>query len=277
MSDPTPLSANSNHTLPNVEMPALLDAQAQLQAMNDAWWRVNDALRLLRGQDDDEAAFLSNALTDVDALHVHMRRLQNSVNHLAESVRERHDASAMKALTPSSPKEIEVRARLAQANQNLSALYQYLQTLCRQSAASLVQEIQQPVEGSAFPLQDAEVRVELDYLLDESNPLFDEKSNNILARQEPMLCSVTSRGVKINTRPDDPQHDNWLDYNHPWMKHQGWLTHDVLEHNDGKNPRFGVAALLHTDTVWVEVHAVRSYAYDLHAGRFVALATKKQA
>jgi hypothetical protein len=275
MGDQTPLSANDNHALPNVEMPALLDAQAQWQVMNDAWWRVNDALRLLRGQDDDEAEFLSDALTDLDALHVQMRRLQRSVDHLAESVRERHDASALKALTPSPQKETEVRARLAQADQNLNALYQHLQALCRQNAASLVQEIQQPIEGSAFPLHDAEVHVELDYLLDESNPLFDDQSNNILARQEPIFCSVTARGAKICTRPDDPEHDNWLDHKHPWMVHQGWLTHDVLEHNDGKNPRFGVAALLHTDTVWVEVHAVRSYAYDLRAGQFVVPETKK--
>jgi hypothetical protein len=57
------------------------------------------------------------------------------------------------------------------------------------------------------------------------------------------------------------------------MDRQGWLTHDVLEHNYGHNPRLGLPALLRTGHIYVDVHAVRSYVFDLQTGQFVTRVT----
>ena len=83
------------------------------------------------------------------------------------------------------------------------------------------------------------------------------------------MINVNAEGVKSREMDDDPELDNWLDYKHTWMSRQGWLTHDVLEHNHGQQPRFGVAALLHTGFIWVEVNTLRSYVVDLNAGQFL--------
>ncbi|OYU10511.1 MAG: hypothetical protein CFE38_17360 [Comamonadaceae bacterium PBBC1] len=130
-------------------------------------------------------------------------------------------------------------------------------------------------------MSDAEVEVRLEYKLDESNALYDEMSNKLLASQEAMGGRVGPEGLNMQVMDDDPavhnwldEKHNWLDEKHRWMDRQGWLTHDLLAHNRGHHPRFGVAALLQTDTVWVEVHTVHSYAFDLRAGVFASPESK---
>lgn len=260
MSTPNPRHERDT-ALNDVQIPALMDAQAQLKLMQDAWWRVNDALLLAQISDE--------AINDLNALKEKLKHLQRTVNQLAEQARTHHDQITLEELSPIRQDKEDVRKRLAHADLNLSALYQHLQVLCHRSAESLAQEVSSKSINNDFSFWDAEVRAELDYMLDESHPLYDENSDNILASQEPIFWPVTAEGVQAHVMSDDPTHDNWLDYQSPWMTRQGWLTHDVLEHNYGRHPRFGMAALLHTHTVWVEVHTVRSYAYDLHAGKFV--------
>lgn len=46
-------------------MPALQDAFEQLEVMHDAWWRVNDALLLLRNMETVDPAFMPDALVDL--------------------------------------------------------------------------------------------------------------------------------------------------------------------------------------------------------------------
>lgn len=54
------------------------------------------------------------------------------------------------------------------------------------------------------------------------------------------------------------------------MAHQCWLTHDVLEYSHGHNPSMGLPALLRTGLIYVDVHSVRSYVFDVRTGQFVA-------
>lgn len=54
------------------------------------------------------------------------------------------------------------------------------------------------------------------------------------------------------------------------MPHQCWLTHDLLEHNHGHNPHMGLLALLRTGLIYLDVHGVRSYVFDVRTGQFVA-------
>jgi hypothetical protein len=254
----------------DVYMPALQDAIEQLQVMHDAWWRVNDALRLLKDMPSDDPTFMPDALADLAVLSRKIRHLQDGVRCELDVWRKRIDDQAVLAMARSPEDAAAFRARLAQADLNLSALYQHLLQLGKRCGEPMGQEISGHASGFPPPLWDAEVCVSLDYMLDDDHPLFDEMSNNSLAQQEPIYWRVTADGIRAHERDDDPQIDNWLDYPHRWMDRQGWLTHDVLEHNDGHHPRFGVAALLHTSHVWVEVKTVRSYVYDLHAGRFVS-------
>jgi hypothetical protein len=267
------VQAPPGSTPDDVQRAALQDAMAQAQVMHDAWWRVNDALRLWCAQSPDAPAG-AKALAQVQALRGPIMLLKQSLRRMAQQAGEARDASALAAMTATPEGEALVRARLKQADLNLSALYQQLQALCVHSAAPLVREVADPAGQGLPPLCDAEVEVRLDYKLDESNALYDEMSNNILASQEAMGGRVGPEGLNMQVMDDDPAVDNWLDYKHRWMDRQGWLTHDVLEHNHGHHPRFGVAALLQTDTVWVEVHTVRSYAFDLRAGEFISPESK---
>jgi hypothetical protein len=254
----------------DVYMPALQDAIEKLQVMHDAWWRVNDALRLLKDMPSVDPTFMTNALADLEVLSQKIRHLQDGVYRQLNAWRQRIDGLAVQAMARSPEEAAALRARLAQADLNLSALYQHLLQLGKRCGEPMVQELSGHASDFSPPLWDAEVFVSLDYMLDDDHPLFDEMSNNILAQQEPIYWRVRADGVGSREMDDDPQIDNWLDYPHRWMDRQGWLTHDVLEHNYGHHPRFGVAALLHTSHVWVEVKTVRSYVYDLHAGRFIA-------
>ena len=257
----------------DVQWAALQDAVAQAQVMHDAWWRVNNAMRLWCAQSPDAPAG-AKALAQVQALRLPLKLLKQSLRHMAQKAGKARDASAMAAMTATPEGEALVRERLKQADLNLSALYQQLQALCAHSAAPLVREVAHPAGQGLPPLSDAEVEVRLEYMLDESNALHDEMSNNILASQEALGGRVGPEGLNMQVMDDDPAVHNWLDEKHPWMVRQGWLTHDLLAHNRGHHPSFGVAALLQTDTVWVEVHTVRSYAFDLRAGDFVSPESK---
>lgn len=261
--------SNDSISLEDLQWAGLLDANAQLNTMRDAWWRVNAGLRLLRGQDADEIHPLGEVIDDLKALEKKLGHVERAVQYMVRKTGQKRDAAALQDMTPSDEYDCAVRERLAQIDLNLSGLYQEMQAMCRQSAAPLVQEAQADAASNHSPLWDAEVHADLDYMIDEPHPLYDKESNNILAKQEAIHWTVNATGLKDHIRPDNTEQDNWLDCLHPWMNRQGWLTHDLLEHHYGQSPYFGVATLLQTQTIWVEVHTVRSYAYDLKAGKFV--------
>ncbi|WP_233254962.1 hypothetical protein [Limnohabitans sp. T6-5] len=269
---PVPNYQNAPHEADPMDlfMPALQDAIEQLEVMHDAWWRVNDALLLLHNMETVDPAFMPDALADLEVLRVKIGHLKHAVRWELDEQRQRMDARAVQAMTRSPEDTAALRTQLAQADLNLSTLYQHLLQLGKQCGQPLVQELSGHASGFPPPMWDAEVRVSLDYMLNDDHPLYDDRSNNHLARQEPINWHVNAEGVKSREMDDDPQQDNWLDYKHAWMSRQGWLTHDVLEHNYGHHPHFGVAALLHTGFIWVEVNTVRSYVFDLNSGRFIA-------
>jgi hypothetical protein len=213
---------------------------------------------------------MPDALTDLEVLRKKIGHLQHTVRRELDERRQCLDARAVKAMAYSPEGTAVLRARLAQADLNLSKLYQHLVQLGKQCGQPLVQEVAGHESGFPPPMWDAEVRVSLDYMLDDDHPLYDESSNNQLARQEPINWHVKAGGVKSREMDDDPQQDNWLYQKHTWMNRQGWLTCDVLEHNHGHHPRFGVAALLHTGSIWGEVNTVCSYVFDLKSGCYIA-------
>jgi hypothetical protein len=265
----TPAVPDSLDPLPS-QMTALQDAAAQLRRMDDAWWRVNDDLRLLRGLGPEAATFIDGALADLDNLDRPVNRLRKKVLGQLERCRDRIDVHAVRAMTQSPEDEATLRARLAQADVNLGVLYKHLLQLGRQFAQPLVNEVLGNEPGFPPLALDAAVRIDLDYLCDQDHPPNDAKAGHVMAHQEALFCWVTKKQVCDNAMKEDLEKENWIDMSHPWMDRQCWLTHDVLEHNYGHNPHFGVAALLQTGTVRVQVKTTRSYEYDLHAGRFAS-------
>lgn len=252
------------------QMTALQDAAAQLRRMDDACRRVNEDLRLLRCLGPAGATFIDGALADSHHLDRPVHRLRNKVLRQLERCRDRIDAHAVSAMTRSPEEEATLRARLAQADVNLGVLYTHLLQLGREFAQPLVNEDLGDEPGFPPLASDAVVRVDLDYLCDQDQPTQDYKAAQVLAHQEALFCWVSKQQVCDNAMEEDLEKENWLDYPHRWMDWQCWLTHDVLEHNYGHNPHFGVAALLQTRMVRVQVKTTRSYEYDLHAGRFVS-------
>lgn len=252
------------------QMATLELALAQMRVIDDAWWRVNDDLRLLRGLEADGVPFMDTALAELKTLEKLIWSLKDAIKWQIESCRKRMDAQAVDAMTRSPEDESVLRARLAQADVNLRMLYKHSLQLGRQRAQSLLNEALGHEPGFPPLAGDVVVNVELDYLLDQGQPMHDDQDGHILAHQEALFCWISDKEISDNAMEEDLENENWLDYRHKWMSRQCWLTHEVLEHNHGHNLRFGMAALLKTGTVRVLVRTKRSYEYDLHAGRFVS-------
>ena len=162
-----------------------------------------------------------------------------------------------------------LRERIAQANQRLKDLYPQLLTLTQQSAEPLLREWQGPQTNS--PLHDAYTSVEMLYLLDKSDPRHDQLNERILGDQSVLYWTATVEPQSLFDEEEQSWwiNHNWLDHPHPWMTEQCWLAHDLLESNDGRYPMEGLASLLRVRDVHVNVHAVRSYVFDMEQGRFV--------
>ncbi|WP_133240082.1 hypothetical protein [Limnohabitans planktonicus] len=64
---PVPNHQNAPHEADPLDlfMPALQDAIEQLEVMHAAWWRVNDALLLLRNMETVDPTFMPDALVDL--------------------------------------------------------------------------------------------------------------------------------------------------------------------------------------------------------------------
>jgi hypothetical protein len=120
-----------------------------------------------------------------------------------------------------------------------------------------------PLAGNAL------VSVELEYLPDQNELTHTDQGGTVLAHQEALFCWDSDKGIRDNAMEEDLENERWIDLSHPWMSWQSSLIHDVLEHNYGRNPRFGVAALLKTGAVRVQLRTQRTYEYDLNKGLFV--------
>ena len=242
-------------------------ASKAISELNASLWSHEDALRplspaVIAQKDTCLQAFAEGK----DTCQTMSRRLRRLVDTWARV----YDAAVLEKIANTPEQEVQLRTRIAQADQSLKSLYPQLLALCQQVAIPVQQEWQTPLPQQ--PLHDGRVHVVLDYTLDATDAQFDEDQDNTLARQE-VLSWVTGLNSAWLFDPKDEAmriNDNWLDYKHPWMSQQCWLSHDVLEHNYGQNPRMGVAALLRTGRIYVDVHSVRSYVYNVTSGVFEA-------
>jgi hypothetical protein len=243
--------------------------QKTLKAVDEfqqSCWTLDDTVRPLIPEVVTQKDACLQAFAELNDM---CRKMNRSLRRLVDTWARAHDAAVLEKIANTPEQEAQLRTRIAQADQSLKSLYPQLLALCQQAALPVQQEWQTPLPQQ--PLHDGRVHVALDYTLDEADAQFDEDQDNTLARQK-VLSWFTGLNSAWLFDPEDEAmriNDNWLDYKHPWMSQQCWLSHDVLEHNYGQNPRMGVAALLRTGRIYVDVHSVRSYVFDLQQGRFV--------
>lgn len=249
--------------------PVALALQRLMRSLLAVWQdcdHLADVTRLYPPGDEASWAEFWAQLADMSRASKSLRRHAQSVSR--EWMAQSNDAAL--AHMGSTPEQAAaLRERIALANQRLKDLYPQLLALTRQSAVPLLEEWRSP--QADVPLHDARTNVELSYMLDESDPGYDEEGDNILADQSVLYWTAAVEPQSLFDEEEQSYwiNDNWLDYPHRWMTHQCWLAHDLLEHNDGQNPLGGLAALLRVRHVHVDVHAVRSYVFDLQQGRFV--------
>jgi len=254
---------------------AIHKVQLGIRPLQQACWRLIDLARVHAPEPDPQGRFDAQQVwtelqAELEALSETCSRLIQTLRRAAQAWSPQQDEAALARMASSPAREAELRKRIAQLDRHLMGLYLQLVSLCEQAATPLQQEWQAPQAGR--PLHRAHVEVELEYTLAGTDPCYDDNDDNTLAVQELLSWSAGFGGVEVpNAESVHMQiHDNWLDYPHPWMAHQCWLTHDVLEHNHGHHPRMGLPALLRTGRIHVDVHAVRSYVFDLQTGQFVA-------
>lgn len=244
-------------------MQETLKAIEGVQAMS---WAHEDALRPLSPRLIPQKGEFLQSLEKAKGA---CRKVSHRFMRLVDTWVRAHDAAALHELASTPAHEAQLRQRIAHANQSLQTLYPQLLALCQQVAARLQQEWQSPSPQN--PLHDGHVHVELHYELDGADVQYVDDQDNLLTKQVVLDWSTGPQGCS-DFDPEaqsDRIHDNWLDHPHPWMDQQCWLAHDLLEHSYGSNPRMGVAALSRTGRVYVDVHSVRSYEYDLCNAVFV--------
>lgn len=236
--------------------------------IGDLWATCREAAEAVRTMNPVEVQNPGDLLQNLAEVNDVCKLLMRKVKCLAEVWGRELDQSALQALASTHAQEALLRQRIAHIDRNLQSLFPQLLALCQQAATSQ-QEWNTPLP--AQPLHYARTHVALDYTLDEADAQFDDQQDNTLARQEAVFWTTgMEHADPFNAQAMSMRiHDNWLDCPHRWMSHQCWLTHDVLEHNYGQNPRMGLAALLRTGRIHVDVHTVRSYVYDLNRGEFV--------
>lgn len=142
-----------------------------------------------------------------------------------------------------------------------------LQKLMAQIATEQAEQLQSEYASPTSLLADFELEGELNYLLAESDPAWDDESetDNILATRDAwistgaetleMLASAANTGSYTGSSELLPQ--------------QCWFMHDLLDHSYRlSDPELSDENLLRVDKVWVNVKTTRQYCLNLRTGEF---------
>lgn len=205
---------------------------------------------------------ITNTLVDVACSLAHMEqemhKLTNRVNQLADAQRQ---PPASSVVTTDS---VTHAYRLSIIDRHLRALQKFLVL----QGQSLTIELKNELADPASSLADFEIETQLHYVLAKDNPRYDDEDDNILTSRS-QFRAVTSNELPLENQLLEIDTQNFADSpNHP-MSQQGWLSHDVMEHDLGiDSPAIGPQGLLRVGKVWVEVIAKRQYWLNLHSGQF---------
>jgi hypothetical protein len=205
---------------------------------------------------------LTNTLVDVACSLAHieqeMQMLKNRVNQLVDTQRQTPVSSV--ATTDS----VTHTYRLGIIDRQLRELQKFL----IQQGQALTIELEAELANPTSSLADFEIETQLHYVLAKDDPQYDEEDDNILTSRT-QFRAATSNELPLEDQLLEIDTQNFADSpNHP-MPQQGWLSHDVMEHDLGiDSPAIGPRGLLRIGKVWVEVIAKRQYRLNLKTGLF---------
>ena len=140
-----------------------------------------------------------------------------------------------------------------------------LQKLIAQIANEQAKQLEVEFSSSSL-MADFEIDGELNYLLAESDPAWDDESatDNILATRDAwistgaetleMLASAANTGSYRGSSELLPQ--------------QCWFMHDLLDHSYGSRHELSDENLLRVEKVWVDIKTTRQYCLNLRTGEF---------
>ena len=205
---------------------------------------------------------LTNTLVDVACSLAHMEqemhKLINRVNQLADAQRE---PPASSVVTTDSETHTY---RLGIIDRHLRELQKFL----IQQGQSLTTDLENEVADPASSLSDFEIETQLHYVLAKDDSQYDEVDDNILTTRA-QFRAVTSKELPLENQLLKIDTQNFSDSSDHPIPQQGWLSHDVMEHDMGINsPAIGPQGLLRVGKVWVEVITKRQYWLNLHTGQF---------
>ncbi len=123
-------------------------------------------------------------------------------------------------------------------------------------------------------LIDYEIDIKLEYLLPESDPSYDENSDNVLATRD-VLFPYDYKQYGLNRMLQEIDSDDFHDSPSSAEYKQGYLTHDVVRHNYGFSREIGEDDLLRTKDVWVNFIITRQYCLSLETGNYHKLLNLK--
>jgi hypothetical protein len=124
--------------------------------------------------------------------------------------------------------------------------------------------MQVKVADDTDPLFDFEIEAKIDYQLRDSDPEYDEDSDNYMSRRSESLGNVCLK---------DPLTEDWR-YNltpEPFMAEPlSWLLHDLTEHGYGPcAPRISPRDCLRIGTVSLDIQVWWQYVFDLDSGQWI--------
>jgi hypothetical protein len=143
-----------------------------------------------------------------------------------------------------------------------------LQKFLVQQGCTLTAELENEMADSESSLSDFEIETQLHYVLAKDDPQYDEDEDNILSSRDGLLA-MKSNAASLESQLAEIDAQNFADSTDFAMPQQGWLSHDVMEHDMGiDSPAIGPQGLLRLGTVWVEVITKRQYWLNLRTGEF---------
>ena len=202
----------------------------------------------------DELALTSSQLKH---LVTHLQRMQKRIDHQLASQHQSHRPHPAEG-----EEKATAMATLAAMDVQLRSLQKIVLRTTDQQAKQFEAEIALP--GSL--LADFEIDAELNYLLAEDDPAYDENSDNILATRDGWVGK--SGGKSLCSLEAEVDEINYADHSH-LMPSQGWYLHDLSDHDMGPGrPALSPLELLSIEKVWVNITTTRQYCLNLRTGAF---------
>ena len=200
---------------------------------------------------------------------------QKSIHRHELSIKKLHAkvAKIQQRLTQAQVANLEPEAtlqRIIKIDANLRELHK---NLLREFVAT-ENTLDKEMNGARSNLIDYEIEIKLEYFLPESDPAYDEQSDNILTTRDVLFpYDYEQDGLKrvLKEIETDDFHDSPASAEYK----QGYLSHDVVRHDYRYNHAIGEDGLLRVEDVWVDFVITRQYRMSLESGDYQKMSASK--